>query len=495
MGVPEPRARWRLPMPRVVALAGGTTVVLAGLVYAVVASGHPSSGGQYLTAPVRRGSVSLTYQATGDLIPAQSATFDVPANATIASLNVHTGQVVSSGQVLATFSDPGLVAKLATAQANLLTAQNQLSALQAPTHSAAASSAVQVADAALAMASAAVASDQAAVNALTVTSTSAGSVTILVAPGQAVAVGEAVATEGSTTYTSPVAGTVGSEPVRSGAHVSAGQALLSISDPELLAKLAEDQATVIQDRAAVASAEAAGGSASQAAALAVAQATVSADANTVASLRQAVAALNATAPFAGEVVYASTSGATAKVVAVDSLGRQVTVPVPETELSSVHTNQPVEVTLPAYPGQKFSGVVASVAPVGTYANGVSSFAVQVSVPSMPHVAYYGLSANVTIRLKSVHGQLVVPLAALGTRGDHAVVRVLQGSSVRVIPVQVLLESPSAAAVTSPDLTVGAQVIIAQPTSAIGAKKLRTKGRAVRSHGALRGHGGRRGGKP
>lgn len=482
-------------MPRVVALAGGTTVVLAGLVYVVVAAGHPSSTGRYLTAPVRRGSVSLTYQATGDLIPAQSATFATPASATLSSLAVHAGEAVSSGQVLATFSDPGLAAKLAAAEASLLTAQSQLAALQAPTHTAAASSAVQVAEASLAVASAAVASDEAAVSALTITSTAAGTVSLLVSPGQTVAASQPLATEGSTTYTSPVAGTVGSVHVFSGARVSAGQPLATISDPSLLAKLAADQATVIQDRVAVTSAEAAGGSASQAAALAVAQATVSAAQSTVASLQQAVAALEATAPFPGEVVFASSSGATAKVVAVDSLDRQVTVPVPETELSSVHTGQSVVVTLPAYPGQTFSGSVSSLAPVGTYANGVSSFAVQIAVASMPHVAYYGLSANVVIGLKSVHGQLVVPLAALGTRRGHTVVRVLQGSQVRVVPVKVVLESTATAAVASPQLSVGARVIIAQPTSAAGAKKLRTKGRAIAGRGARKGHGGRGGGKP
>ncbi|MDA8198221.1 MAG: efflux RND transporter periplasmic adaptor subunit [Thermaerobacter sp.] len=493
--MPEPKTRRGLSMPRVVGLAGGTTVVLAGLVYAVVAAGHPSTTGRYLTAPVRRGSVSLTYQATGDLIPAQTATFTTPGNATLSSLAVHTGEAVSSGQVLAVFADPGLAGQLASANASLLTAESQLAALQAPTHTAAASSAVQVADAALAVASAAVTSDQAAVSALTVTSTAAGTVTLLVSPGQTVAAAQPVATEGGTTYTSPVAGTVGSVHVSSGARVSAGQPLATISDPSLLAKLAADQATVIQDRIAVTSAEAAGGSASQAAALAVAQATVSADQSTVTSLRQAVGSLTATAPFAGEVVFASSSGATAKVVAVDSLDRQVTVPVPETELSSVHTGQSVVVTLPAYPGQKFSGAVSSVAPVGTYANGVSSFAVQIAVTSMPHVAYYGLSANVVIGLRSVHGQLVVPLAALGARGGHTVVRVLQGSHVSVVPVKVVLESTATAAVASPHLSVGARVIIAQPTSATGAKKLRTKGRAVRGGAARKGHGGHGGGKP
>ncbi len=492
MGMPEQKARRGLSMPRVVALAGGTTVVLAGLVYVVVGAGHPPSAGTYLTAPVRRGSVSLTYQATGDLIPVQTAVFAVPANATLSSLAVDAGEAVSSGQTLATFTDPGLASKLAAANANLLTAESQLAALQAPTHTAAASSAVQVADAALAVGSAAVAADQAAVSALTVTSTAAGTVTLLVSPGQAVAASQPLATEGGTTYTSPAAGTVGSVHVSSGAQVSAGQPLATISDPSLLAKLAADQATVIQDRIAVTSAEAAGGSASQAAALAVAQSTVSGDLSTVASLRQAVAALDATAPFAGEVVFASSSGATGKVVAVDSLDRQVTVPVPETELSLLHTGQPVVVTLPAYPGQKFSGTVSSVASVGTYANGVSSFPVQVSLPSMPNVAYYGLSANVVIALRSVQGQLVVPLAALGTRGGHTVVRVLKGSQVTVVPVKVLLESTATAAVTSPHLAVGAQVIIAQPTSGTGAKKLRTKGRTVRG-GAGKGRGGRGGG--
>lgn len=490
--VPTGRRRRRLTMPRVVALAGGTTVILAGLTYAVVAAGRPAAGPRFATAPVRRGTVSLVYQATGELAPAESYTGTLPSGASIASLPVSPGQSVSSGQVLAVFSDPGLALQLANAQAALLKAQSALAALQSPT---AGASTVAAAQAALAQASAGVAADQAAVGNLTVASTASGAVTILVAPGQAVAANQVVATEGAVNYAAPDAGTVAAVHVANGAHVAPGQALVTLNDPALTAKLAADQAAVAQDRAALASAEAAGSAASQAAAVAAGQAAVSADQNTAAALSQAVAGLKVTAPFAGQVVYASSSGAGSKVVVLDSTSRIVNVPVPETELQYLRTGQAVGVSLPAYPTGKFSGAVSAIPPVGLYANGVSSFTVQIALAGMSGVRYYDLSANVAIQLKSVRGALVVPLAALGRAHGHPAVRVLAASGqVHVVPVQVLLTSTASAAVSASQLAVGDRVIIAQPAAAGAQKKLRTKGRAVRG-GAHRGRAPRGGGKP
>ncbi len=476
-------------MPRVVALAGGTTVLLAGLTYAVVSAGRSPAGPRFATAPVRRGTVSLVYQATGELAPAQTDTVSLPAGASVSSLPVRAGQSVSAGQVLAAFSDPALALQLANAQAALLKAERALAALQSP---ASAASTVAAAQAALAQASAQVSADEAAIQQLTVASSASGTVTLLVAPGQAVAANQVVATEGAATYAAPDAGTVSAVHVASGARVAPGQALVTISDPQLSAKLAADQATVAEDRVALASAQAAGSAASQAAAVAAGQAAVSADQNTVTTLSQAVAGLKVTAPFAGQVVYASTSGPGSKVVVLDSASRMVSVPIPETELQYLRTGQAAAISLPAYPADKFSGSVSAIPPVGLYANGVASFNVQISVGGMSGVHYYNLSANVAIQLKSVRGQLVVPLAALGRSHGHALVRLLTASGqVRAVPVRVLLTSTATAAVSAPHLAVGERVIIAEPAATGAQRKLRAKGRAV--HGARRGGGGRRGG--
>lgn len=487
----------RLPMPRVFLLAGGTLVVLAGLTYGVVKANRPPAPVQFVTAPIRQGNLTLTYSATGELLPTNSMQAALPSGATLSSLRVTVGQTVKQGAVLATFSDPTLTAQLSSANAALLKAQNQLAATESPSYQAQASSTIQQANANLSAAEAQVAADEQAVSALTVKSTTSGPVKILVSSGQAVTSNEPLAQQGSVTYTSPASGTVAAVRVASGSSVGPGTVLVQLSDAALQARLASDQSQVAQDQVNLQNAQQSNSASAIAAAIAVAKASVLSQQNNVQSIQQNISALTVTAPFAGEVVYAEAppTPAIAKVVTLDSLTRQVTIPIPESELTYVHTGQAVSLTLPAYPGRTFPGQVASITPTGVYTNGVSSFNVIIDVTgqAMNGIAYYGLSADANISLQTVTQKLIVPLAALRTKKGHTFIRIMTSSKTdKPVRVNVLLETSTAAAVFSPALHAGQSVVIATPSTANGKLKLRTKGRAVhkKSPGAAKGKRGK-----
>lgn len=484
-------------MPRVFLLAGGTLAVLAGLTYAVVNANRPPAPVQFVTAPIRQGNLTLTYSATGQLLPTNTMQAALPSGASLSSLRVKVGQTVAQGAVLATFSDPSLTAQLSTANASLLKAQNQLAATESSSYQAQAASTIQQANANLTAAQAQVSADEQAVSALAVHSTTSGPVKILVSQGQTVTANEPLAQQGSVTYNSPSSGTVAAINVASGASVNSGTLLMQLSDPALQARLASDQSQVAQDQVNLQTAQQANSSTAIAAAIAVAKASVLSAQNNVQSIQQNVAALTVTAPFAGEVVYAQAppTAAISKVVTLDSLTRQVTIAIPESELAYVHTGQAVSLTLPAYPGRTFPGQVSSITPTGLYANGVSSFDVIIGVTgqAMNGIGYYGLSANANISLQTVTNKLIVPLAALRTKKGHSFIRIMTGpKTAKPVRIKVLLETSTAAAVVSPALHAGQSVVIAEPSTTTGKLKLRTKGRAVhkKGPGAKKGKGGK-----
>lgn len=475
---PRGKARW--PMPRVMLLAGGTTVLLAGLTYGVLKSSQPVAPVRYVTKTIRQGNLALTYSATGEVQPATSQSFTLPNNASLSSLNVTVGQTVKQGQTLAVFSDPNLRTQLATAEVALIKAQTTLTQAEEPAASAAASAAIQQAQDNLVAAQDALTNDEAALAALTIKANASGPVQIAVSAGQTVNANQVVATQGSVNYLSPVSGTVNKVDVASGQMVSASTTLLQLSDPSLTAKVASDESAVAQTQVALDNAEVNDGSQALNATIAQDQAIVRSDQASVKALTQEVQALTPTAPFAGEVIVAQspTTGNQPAVTLVPT-SRQVTVSIPESEISYIHIGQAASIALPAYPSKRYTGQISSIDPVGSYSNGVSTFNVTTTVKGLGSIPYYGMSANVVLTLKQVNNQLLVPLAAIRSHQGHTIVRVVQSGKATLVPVTIVLESDTTAAVSSPRLKPGEQVVIAMPSVSNGKLNLRTKGRPVR----------------
>ena len=88
-----------------------------------------SGAARVATTVARRGNISLLASGTGTLVAAQQVNLSFPTSGTVATVNVKAGQLVKTGDVLATLSDSDietLTAAVNTANVNLANAQQTL---------------------------------------------------------------------------------------------------------------------------------------------------------------------------------------------------------------------------------------------------------------------------------------------------------------------------------------------------------------------------------
>ncbi|WP_053960313.1 HlyD family efflux transporter periplasmic adaptor subunit [Sulfobacillus thermosulfidooxidans] len=476
-----------LPYRRVVILAGGTLLVLSALTYIVIRSTRPPAPAKFLTAMVQKGNLSQTDSATGEIVPVETYTVSIPANASLSQLNVSLGQSVNSGQILATFSDPALASQVAAQNAAVLNDQNQVNLLSSSTYRAAQQASITQAEDNLQQAEDQLAQ---AKSQGVITSPVAGTLTQVAPVGESVSSGQVLATVGGKTIVSPCQGTVQSVNVTVGQQITTGTTILTLSSPSLTSKILGDESQVAGLQAALDKIMSQDSQSQLAASLDQAKAQLERDQQTLLQEQQALANLVIKAPFSGEVTMLNSSAqAGAKLLTLDSETKMVTVPIPETQINLIHPGQSVSVSLPALVGKAVSGTVQSIAPIGNYSNGVANFPVNVTLNNVGGIRY-GMSAQVSIVVKTVHNALLVPLASLHSRGSHNFVEVLASSGqVTRIPVHVLLENATTAAVKSKRLKVHDQVITAVLTSPSGKLHLKAKGRALHKGKAA----GRKGG--
>ncbi|MCL4352260.1 MAG: efflux RND transporter periplasmic adaptor subunit [Firmicutes bacterium] len=486
---PAPGSKRGFPYSRVVLLAGSTVLVLSALTYLVIRSSHPPAPTRYLTAAVHQGALSETDSATGEVVPANTLTVSVPANATLTHLNVHLGQSVAAGSVLATFSDPTLASQVAAQQATVLGDESQVSELSSPAYAAAQQASITEAQDNLNQAENQLAADRALG---TVRASVSGTVTQILPTGTTVISGQTVAMVTNTPITAPFSGTIGSVNAHSGQDVTAGTPLVGLSSAALNAKIFGDASQVANFQAQLNKVSLQDSPSQLATALVQAKAELQRDQQTLTQEQQALSGLVVTAPFPGQIVALNSSPTpSGKLLTLDSASLMVSVPVPETQVHAIHVGQPVTITLPALPGHPDQGTVQSLAPVGVYANGVSNFPVNVSLSNSGGILY-GMTAQVSIVVQTVKNAWLVPLAAIKTHGSHYFVDILSGNSTTTItrvPVQVLLENATTAAVGSHRLAPADRVITATLTSPSGKLHLKTRGRAVH-----KGAGRKKGGK-
>ena len=486
---PAPGTKPRLPYSRVLWLAGSTMVVLGALTYWVIRRSHPPAPARYLTAAVRKGTLSETDAATGEVMPADTFTVSVPANATLTHLTVHVGQSVAEGSLLATFSDPTLASQVAAQQAAVLGDENQVRELSSPAYAAAQQATITAAQDNLNQAENQLAADR---GLSTVRAAGNGIITQLLPSGTVVVSGETVAMVANTPITAPFSGTISSVNAHSGQDVTEGTPLMTLSSATLNAKIFGDASQVANCQAQLNKVLLQDSPTQLATALAQAQAQLQRDQQTLAQEQQAFSRLASTAPFSGQIVFVNpTPPSSGKLLTLNSTALMVTVPIPETQIPAIAVGQSVTVTFPALPGRADHGTVQSIAPVGVYANGVSNFPVNIALNHSGGIRY-GMTAQVAIVVHTVHNAWLIPLAALNTHGAHHFVDILSSGSAPTItrvPVHVVLENASTVAVRSPRLAPADRVITATLTSASGKLHLKTRGRAVHK-GARRKKGGK-----
>lgn len=86
--------------------------------------------------------------------------------------------------------------------------------------------------------------------------------------------------------------------------------------------------------------------------------------------------------------------------------------VPEADIGKVSIDNPVSITIDAFPGETFSGVITYVDPAETIVDGVTNFKIAVRFDASDSRIKSGLTANLTILTKEKKDVLVIPLYAV-----------------------------------------------------------------------------------
>jgi macrolide-specific efflux system membrane fusion protein len=121
---------------RKVVVIGAAVILLAGLATGLTLAftgGSPATGLVISseTVKVTTGTIKQTVATSGTLEPATEASLDFGVSGTVTGVDVHAGEAVTAGQVLATVGTTALSADVDAAQANLASAQARLSSDEA----------------------------------------------------------------------------------------------------------------------------------------------------------------------------------------------------------------------------------------------------------------------------------------------------------------------------------------------------------------------------
>jgi multidrug efflux pump subunit AcrA (membrane-fusion protein) len=121
---------------RRVLVIGAAIILLAGLATGLTLAftgGSPATGlvVSSETVKVTMGTIKQTVATSGTLEPATEASLDFGVSGTVTGVDVHAGEVVTAGQVLATVGTTALSSDVDAAQANVASAQARLSSDEA----------------------------------------------------------------------------------------------------------------------------------------------------------------------------------------------------------------------------------------------------------------------------------------------------------------------------------------------------------------------------
>ncbi len=277
------------------------------------------------------------------------------------------------------------------------------------------------------------------------------------------AVSETVSASGSVASANTAAasfvtsGTVTEVDVKVGDTVAKGQVLAKVDAAAANDSLATAKANLAAAKANLTRVEDADGDdaavASAKAQVTNAQATVDAD-------QRAVNGCVLTAPMAGTVTAvsgtvggssggsssassggnstsssSSSSSSSAGFVTIADLGSlRASAGFAEADATKLKVGQPATITWSALSGATATGTVTSIAPTATSSNSVNTYAVAVSVDTVPDGARLGQTISVKVTVAAAENALRVPLAAVRTAGNRysvTVVRNGQNSAVQV----------------------------------------------------------------
>ncbi len=138
---------------------------------------------------------------------------------------------------------------------------------------------------------------------------------------------------------------------------------------------------------------------------------------------------------------------------------QIEVDVPESDITKLAINDPVEITLDAFSStQKFAGVVSFIDPAATVINEVIYYKVKVSLNEQNELIKSGMTADLSILAEQKDKALVIPARAVVYKNDKAYVQVLVNNQPQEKEAEVGLKGDDSLVEILSGLQIGEEVI-------------------------------------
>jgi len=493
----------------VVALAVAVSLVATLILREVLASDSSGSGALRLYA-VRATTVSAAMSGTGTVVPAMQTNLGFRSSGQLVEIDVHVGDHVAKGQVLARLDSSSQRSQLVTAQAGLQSAQASLQTAESPLSAAqltqlqhAVSNARQSYDdtvgsttatsqqdaASVAADRAQLSSDQAAFN----TDGCAGSSPP--DPGRCSADQQAVASDQSRLTTDENRQQSDSISNQSRLHqaqqqiTAAADALSTQSTVKPTALLAA-QAQLASAQAGVTTAQTALDSTTLTAPMDGVITAVNGQVGETAGAGGGTTAQapGSTAPLSSGSASGtggSSSGSTAFMTLEDTSAMAVIVPFAEADAAKVTANMPATVTFDALSDVTAIGHVVSVASTATTVSNVVEYNTTVALDSGDSRVRTGMTATISVEAQRRDNVLAVPSTALHGSGANTTVTVLRNGVQTVVAVQTGLVGDTLTEITS-GLSAGDQVVL--PALRTGTTTATGTGGGIFGGGGLTGGG-------
>lgn len=156
---------------------------------------------------------------------------------------------------------------------------------------------------------------------------------------------------------------------------------------------------------------------------------------------------------------------TSKIANVQSTaGPVITVNLGQVEVTKVKVGQKAMVSLDAFEGKTFAGVVSSIDTLGGSSSGVTTYPMSIKLEPTTILIYPNMTAQASIILAVKDDVLVVPSGAVTTGNGTSSVKVMNNKVVSNVPVEVGISSDTQTEIIS-GLSEGQEVVTSSTSTA------------------------------
>ena len=389
-------------------------LMVVGVVLAILALseiGPPTSSARTVTQTVtaEKGVVQSSVTGSGNIEAGSDEDVNFQTNGTLSAVDVHVGQHVTKGQLLATLDSTSAQLALNQAEASLTAAEDQLSSAESGSS----------------------------------TSSTSGSG------------GSGGSTSSPATTTSSAASTASAQAAVDSAQASVDTAQTALDQTRLYAPISGTVASLASlSPGDTVSAGTTGNASGSSTSSSSSGTSASSGSSTTGSSGTSAGTLGSTASGSSSS-SASSSSPFVEIVSTKSL--DMTVAFSESDVNKLKVGQAATVTPDALSGVELGAHVTSISPVGTTSSNVVSYTATLTLDQSPSNVKPGMSASAAVIVDQAQG-VNIPNAAVSGTGSLTTVTVLRNGKQTQQQVAVGLRGDNRTQIIS-GLTAGEQVVI------------------------------------